>query len=71
MLSVLLRYTDSDYPFGIFKLFLLEISRIDCKCNELMDVDVLNGGSKRYIKYITQNMHKNVDIKFSVYHAFF
>ena len=23
MLSVLLRYTDSDYPFGIFKLFLL------------------------------------------------
>jgi hypothetical protein len=22
MLSVLLRYTDSDYPFGIFKLFL-------------------------------------------------
>jgi len=23
MLSVLLRYTDSDYPFGIFKLILL------------------------------------------------
>jgi hypothetical protein len=23
VLSVLLRYTDSDYPFGIFKLFLL------------------------------------------------
>jgi hypothetical protein len=22
VLSVLLRYTDSDYPFGIFKLFL-------------------------------------------------
>ena len=22
MLSVFLRYTDSDYPFGIFKLFL-------------------------------------------------
>jgi len=22
MLSVLLRYTDSDYPFGIFKFFL-------------------------------------------------
>jgi hypothetical protein len=23
VLSVLLRYTDSDYPFGIFKLFLV------------------------------------------------
>jgi len=23
VLSVLLRYTDSDYPFGIFKLFIL------------------------------------------------
>jgi hypothetical protein len=25
VLSVLLRFTDSDYPFGIFKLFLLMI----------------------------------------------
>jgi len=25
VLSVLLRYTDSDYPFGIFKLFLLHM----------------------------------------------
>jgi hypothetical protein len=24
VLSVVLRYTDSDYPFGIFKLFLLQ-----------------------------------------------
>jgi hypothetical protein len=24
-LSVLLRYMDSDYPFGIFKLFILQI----------------------------------------------
>jgi hypothetical protein len=24
VLSVLLRYTDSDYPFGIFKLFLFQ-----------------------------------------------
>ena len=29
VLSVLLRYTDSDYPFGIFKLFLMSIHRID------------------------------------------
>ena len=29
VLSVLLRYTDSDYPFGIFKLFLL-IFKPDC-----------------------------------------
>jgi len=27
VLSVLLRYTDSDYPFGIFKLFLQIVSR--------------------------------------------
>jgi hypothetical protein len=26
VLSVLLRYTDSDYPFGIFKLFLKQMS---------------------------------------------
>ena len=26
---VLLRYTDSDYPFGIFKLFLLTICLLD------------------------------------------
>jgi hypothetical protein len=25
VLSVLLRYTDSDYPFGIFKLFLSKV----------------------------------------------
>jgi hypothetical protein len=25
VLSVLLRYTDSDYPFGIFKLFLDDV----------------------------------------------
>jgi hypothetical protein len=25
VLSVLLRYTDSDYPFGIFKLFVQHI----------------------------------------------
>jgi len=25
VLSVLLRYTDSDYPFGIFKLFLANL----------------------------------------------
>ena len=29
VLSVLLRYTDSDFPFGIFKLFLMSIHRID------------------------------------------
>jgi len=29
VLSVLLRYTDSDYPFGIFKLFLLKIEDRD------------------------------------------
>jgi hypothetical protein len=28
VLSVLLRYTDSDYPFGIFKHFSLEIRRV-------------------------------------------
>ena len=28
VLSVLLRFTDSDYPFGIFKLFLCQVSGI-------------------------------------------
>jgi len=30
VLSVLLRYTDSDYPFGIFKLFLLYVGYNRC-----------------------------------------
>ena len=29
VLSVLLRYTDSDYPFGIFKLFLMTVKSQD------------------------------------------
>jgi hypothetical protein len=33
VLSVLLRYTDSDYPFGIFKLFLLKVN-VFKKCDE-------------------------------------
>jgi hypothetical protein len=28
VLSVLLRFTDSDYPFGIFKLFLCQLTAI-------------------------------------------
>ena len=28
MLSVLLVYTDSDYPFGIFKLFFILLSKL-------------------------------------------
>ena len=33
VLSVLLRYTDSDYPFGIFKLFLYtQKNPIPVKC---------------------------------------
>jgi hypothetical protein len=27
VLSVLLRYTDADYPFGIFKLFLQQYNK--------------------------------------------
>jgi len=33
VLSVLLRYTDSDYPFGIFKLFLYIV---DYKANYII-----------------------------------
>jgi hypothetical protein len=33
VLSVLLlRYTDSDYPFGIFKLFLHFVPEVICSC---------------------------------------
>jgi len=31
VLSVPLRYTDSDYPFGNFKLLLMEESRVKIK----------------------------------------
>jgi hypothetical protein len=31
VLSVLLRYTDSDYPFGIYKLFYIEKINIHIK----------------------------------------
>jgi hypothetical protein len=30
VLSVLLRDTDSDYPFGIFKLFLYQARKFNC-----------------------------------------
>jgi hypothetical protein len=43
VLSVLLRYTDSDYPFGIFKLFFLHFSGIckqilhcSCPCKQIL-----------------------------------
>ena len=32
MLSVLLRFTDTGYPFGIFNLFLEEYCLIGCVC---------------------------------------
>ena len=35
VLSVLLRYTDSDYPFAIFKLFL------ECTCIYVYDIQHL------------------------------
>ena len=37
VLSVLLRYTDSDYPFGIFKLFFLSIT-VYCRGTGLLEV---------------------------------
>ena len=36
MLSVLLRYTDSDYPFGIFTLFLCASLAFDTPCFGMM-----------------------------------
>ena len=35
VLYVLLRYTDSDYPFGIFKIFFLHTSYIFCIVKQL------------------------------------
>jgi hypothetical protein len=38
VLSVLLRYTDSDYPFGIFKLFLQTVGELRVMlCNYVTD----------------------------------
>ena len=34
VLSVLLRYTDSDYPFGIFKIFPFSEIMWSCKCDK-------------------------------------
>ena len=33
VLSVLLRYTDSDYPFGIFKLFFIQLTMMKVALN--------------------------------------
>ena len=43
VLSVLLGYTDSDYPFGVFKLFLL--SNLFCRSVNVMDM--LNSAPRR------------------------
>ena len=37
VLSILLRYTDSDYPFGIFKLFLIYKTFQKRKCFSAFD----------------------------------
>ena len=50
VLSVLLRYTDSDYPFGIFKLFLrivhsiINIYKPPCQCRYKIKKEVINYG---------------------------
>ena len=40
MLSVLLRFTDSDYPFGIFKLFIIFLNVMHNIFN-LRDIEVV------------------------------
>ena len=44
-LSIFLRFTDSDYPFGIFKLFLynLLIKLTSCTCHEHSQISALQG----------------------------
>jgi hypothetical protein len=47
VLSVLLRFRDYDYPFGIFKLFLKSGSCVvDCKRNKWEIVDRVTTGHK-------------------------
>jgi hypothetical protein len=41
VLSVLLRFTDSDYPFGIFKLFLLRNDKYTCRITAILKVQIL------------------------------
>ena len=41
MLSVLLQFTDSDYPFGIFKFFLSIISVISRGTHDDVDMALL------------------------------
>jgi len=44
LLSVYLRFTSSDYPFGIFKLFLVESRTLFLNCSELGNITELNIG---------------------------
>ena len=78
VLSVLLRFMDSHYPFGIFKLFLCKIyvtpNRI---CLLIVDwyslrvTSVYNSRSQCIERiWYTMLYNKNVDIKFSAHDAF-
>jgi hypothetical protein len=66
VLSVLLRFSDSDYPFGIFKLFLHNKSSIHTRYQKRIANDQTSYPDKSQ----DQSNNKNADIQFSVTDAF-
>jgi len=72
VLSVVLRYTDSDYPFGIFKLFLYDgsscrIMLYDRSSCRMMLYDGISYGIMLYdgmSRYGTDTQSKNVGCAF-------
>ena len=64
VLSVLLRYTDSDYPFGIFKL-LLDISFVLTKSSVCVHVCFYCNFKFRNTQFILFLIFKSSDVIFS------
>ena len=63
VLSVLLRYTDSDYLFGIFKLFFLHFSGISSRY-----YIVVVHANRYYIEFVFVNLYDNIFLDLNRYY---
>jgi hypothetical protein len=52
--SVLLGYRDSDYPFGIFKLFLVYVIVVSSNCGEGCSAKINDISSNQFIYFIRE-----------------
>ena len=62
VLSVLLRYTDFDCPFGIFKLFLVDVILISSNCGEGWSAKINDISSSQFY-----TLHGSTFLKFNFY----